>query len=287
MKKSILFLFLSIFILLHCASQNSTQSAAFNAFSQGAKSYQEGDWTSCVFMLRRATSYTQNYNADTYYMLIMAEVYSKNYSLALTDCDTFIKNWPESSYISNILYQRGLCLFYQGEYEKSILQLSDFCHDYPKHEMYPAALYWIAESFFVNYNYEDAEVLYKRIVKDYSESERAALAQYRLETITQSRREERLLYLLKQLGEEYLTAKEEYERQIQENSDDNLTSIRQRLEEVQHKNILLQEELDKLKGSAEKSDKKGSDSTEENKKRLEELKKKAIHTRELLDKSKE
>ena len=49
---------------------------ATSAFLQGTTAYRNNEWVSAVFLLRKAISYPENFNADTYYMLISAEMYS-------------------------------------------------------------------------------------------------------------------------------------------------------------------------------------------------------------------
>ncbi len=276
-----------------CTAQSSSQNVAASAFVQGAKAFSAGEWTSSIFLLRKAVSYPENYNPDTWYMLITAEMYAGEYKNAYQDCETYMRNFPESPYDSYVLYQRGRALFCIGEYEKSVLVLSDFCHQYPEHEMYPSALYWIAESFFATYNYEDAEVLYSAIVNDYSNDAKADSAQYRLETITQADREEKILYLLKETGEEYLAAKEEYERQLKLSGMDSTSDARRRILDLQRSNSELERKVlelehensvlaDRLNDEIDKN----SDIKNETDQLLRDLKKKAAMTQRMLDERK-
>lgn len=227
--------------LLFAAGGESNLAA--NAFVQGTVAFRNSEWMSAVFLLRKAVSYEENNNADTYYMLISAQMYAGEYKSAFQDCETFLKEFPDSPYTSFVTYQKGKALYCLGEYEKSVLLLSDFCHQYPDHEMYASALYWIGESFFASYNYEEASVVYKRILSDYSSDAKAAGAQFRLETIAQSYREEKLLYLLKETGEEYLAAKEEYERQLRAIGSESATEVRHRIVDLQKKNADLENKV--------------------------------------------
>lgn len=271
-------------------AQSSGQNPAVTAFVQGAKAFSSGEWTSSIFLLRKAVSYPENFNADTWYMLITAEMYAGEYKNAFQDCETYTQNFPESPYDSYVLYHRGRALFCMGEYEKSVLVLSDFCHQYPDHEMYPSALYWIAESFFAAYNYEDAEILYTAVVNDYPDDAKADSAQYRLETIKQAAREEKLLYLLKETGEEYLAAKEEYERQLKLSGIDTTSDARRRILDLQRKNadnerrvLELEHEIALLQEKLGDEVAKNSDVKRETTFLLKDLKRKAAETQKLLD----
>ena len=73
-----------------------------------------------------------------------------------------------------------------------------------------------------------------------------ALRQRGIENIAQRSREEKLLYLLKQTGEEYLSAKEEYEKQLKLYNSDAINSTRDKLMETQQKNKDLEEQIRNL-----------------------------------------
>lgn len=287
-------LIMSIFLGGAAFSQTASQSLPVTAFIQGAKAFGSGEWTSSIFLLRKAISYPENYNADTWYMLITAEMYAGEYKNAYQDCETYMQNFPESPYDSYVLYHRGRALFCMGEYEKAVLVLSDFCHQYPDHEMYPSALYWIAEAFFEAYNYEDAEVLYSAIVNDYPDDAKADSAQYRLGTIKQAAREEKLIYLLKETGEEYLAAKEEYERQLRLSGVDSTSDARRRILDLQRTNadlerrvLELENEIAVLQDKLNDEIARNGDIKSETEFLLQDLKKKAAETKKLLEERKE
>lgn len=225
--------------------ENGLDSSAA-AFVQGTTAFRSGEWMSAVFMLRRAVSYPENFNPETWYMLIAAEMYAGEYKSAFQDAETYLSAFPDSLYESYVMYHKGRALFCLGEYERSVLLLSDFCHLYPEHEMYASALFWIAESFYSGYNYDDAEILYSRVVNEFPSDSKASAAQYRIETIAQIRREEKLLYLLKETGEEYLAAKEEYERQLKLSGAENASDIRRRIMDLQMRNSELEKKVSDL-----------------------------------------
>ena len=229
----------------------ATSESASSAFVEACKAYSRGDWSDAKFMLKKAVSYSENMNPDTYYMLITSEVYDGDYRNALDDCNFFIESFPKSVYYPRICYQKGKLLYSLGEYEKSIVVLSDFCHRYEKDDLYSFALFYIGEALFAGYKYDEAAAIYERIVKDFPESEKTPAAQYRLETILQRGREEKLLYLLKQTGEEYLSAKEEYERQLRLYNSESLETARKKLTDAQNKNEQLERQVADLEQEIE------------------------------------
>ena len=224
----------------------TASESASSAFVEACRSYSRGDWSDAKFQLKKAVSYKENLNPDTYFMLIMAEVYDGDNKTALDDCNFFLENFSDSMYFSRVYYQKGKQLYTLGEYEKSIVVLSDFCHLYDEDELYSYALFYIGESLFAGYKYDEAGSVYERIVTEYPESPKTPAAQYRLETILQRGREEKLLYLLKQTGEEYLSAKEEYERQLRLYNSEAMDSTRQKLTAAQARNESLEKQVSEL-----------------------------------------
>lgn len=220
----------------------SSESASM-AFVEGCKAYSIGDWASAKIMLRKAVSYTQNQNADTYYMLISAEINAGDYKGALEDCNYYLEHFKNSIYYPRISYQKGKLLYNLGEYEKSIIALSDFCHQYENNELYPYALFYIGESLYEGYRYNDALEIYDRVVTEFPDFEKVSAAKYKMESISQRSREEKLLYLLKQTGEEYLSAKEDYEKQLRQYNSESVALTRQKLQETQIRNEELEKQI--------------------------------------------
>lgn len=244
MKKNI-FLFVVFLLLAKFSVFSQTAQAAFN---QACNAYRLNDWENSQILFRKAVAYPENSNEETYFMLVSSEIYAGNYAAAIADCSRFLSQFPYGRYVSHVKYQRGRAFYCTGVYSDAVLAFSDFCHEYPDHELYPSALYWIAESFFADYSYDEAARLYLRIVSDFPESEKAPSASYRLESIAQREREEKLLYLLQQTGEEYLFAREEYERQLRTKNVNTAsdTELRRRITELQNKNSELEVKTESL-----------------------------------------
>lgn len=217
--------------------------ASSSAYLEACKAFSRGEWNSAEILLRKAVAYPQNNNADTNYMLITAEIYAGDDSSALKDTEAFLRSYPSSIYTARVQYMRGKLLYNLGEYEKSIIVLSDFCHQYENSELYPSALFYIAESLYSGYKYDEAEALYERIIAQYPDNDKVSASQYRMESIAQRSREEKLLYLLKQTGEEYLAAKEDYEKQLRLYNSEAINTTRERLADAQQKNQELEDQI--------------------------------------------
>jgi len=158
-------------------------------------------------------------------------MYAEQYEAVLQDGLFFRRVFPDSSYRSYVEYQIGRALYYTGKYDESIRCLGDFCTQYPAHELYPSALFWMAESLYVTYYFDLARSVYERIIREYPHSPKTTESLYRIDVISQREKEEKLLYLLKVTGEEYLSSKEEYERQLKQYQTEESIGLRRQLNE--------------------------------------------------------
>lgn len=218
MKKSVLAAFILTFSLSAVFAQGAAGaklSASERAnLKQGADAYKNEDWTSAIFFLRKVVSVSGSASDENLFMLIKSEIYAGEYRQAQNDCEKFLNQFAFSPYAEYVSYQNGRLLHLLARNEDAILSLSDFCHQNPESELYPLALFWIAECFYDEYNFDSARALYERVVGDYPACDKAPQAQYKLDLIERREREEKLLYLLKVIGEENLSTREEYERQL-------------------------------------------------------------------------
>ena len=169
---------------------------------QGADAYKNGDWTSAIFFLRKVVAVPQTVSDENMFMLIKSEIFAGEYRQAQNDCEKFMEQFTFSPYFEYVSYQNGRLLHLLARNDDAILSLSDFCHQNPDSELYPLALFWIAECFYDEYNFDSARALYERVVSDFAACEKAPQSQYKLDLIERRAREEKLLYLLKVIGEE-------------------------------------------------------------------------------------
>ena len=242
MKKLLSIIFAA---LLLCGTSVSlfARDASSVVYIEACNAFSRGEWESAELLLRKALAYSQNNNADTNYLLITAEIYADDNISALKHTEAFLRNYPDSIYIPRVQFMRGKLLYSLGDYEKAIIVLSDFCHQYESNELYPSALFYIAESLYEGYKYDEAESIYERILIQYPDSNKGSAAKFRIESIAQRSREEKLLYLLKQNGEEYLAAKEDYERQLRLYNSEAIDTTRDRLIDSQRKTQELEEQI--------------------------------------------
>ncbi len=246
-KKSLFLVFFAAIFAFSSFSQAATgknsESQRAN-LRQGADAYKNEDWVSAMFFLRKGVSTPTGANDENMFMLIKSEIYAGEYKQAQIDCENFLTKYTFSPYMEYVQYQNGRLLHLLARNEDAIISLSDFCHQNTESQLYPLALFWIAEAFYDEYNFESARGLYQRVVSDYTGSEKAPQAQYKLDLIERRAREEKLLYLLKVIGEENLSTREEYERQLRVYALEDEHGVRRSLIEAQSRIAELEEQLD-------------------------------------------
>ena len=211
------------------SSAFSVSTLETDAYVQGLVSYKKGEWADACVYLRQSVNNAEYATDSNWYMIIMSEVYSENYDAAISDCDYFIDNYSESNLLSFVEFQRGRAYHSVGLNDNAVMALSSFCNEYPDSDMYSSALFWIAECFYDDYDFETARSLYERIVAEFPQSSKREDAEFKLYLITQHDREQKLLYLLKMTGEEYLNSRENYEKQLRMMQTDDMTELRRQL----------------------------------------------------------
>lgn len=231
---------------------------------QGYEAFREGDWVSALFFLRKAVGYG-NASQEAWYLLILSEMYGQEYEAAAQDCRQYMELFPEGALAPLVEYQYGRALYCSGQYQEAISQFSEFCHTYPSSEFYPSAVFYIAESFFNEYNYSSAKSLYQRLVEDYPAAERTPEARDRLLLIAQAEREEKLLYLLRVTGEEYLAAKEDYEKQLRQYQSEDSMGLQDQLSKSFSDMQVMRTTVEELQGQNAEQARRISQLEEENK----------------------
>jgi hypothetical protein len=174
----------------------------------------------------------------------MSQMFNGNYDDVLKDGEAFCKLYPNSEYKIYVDYQMGRALHYKGRYTESISLLQKFCSENENNELFSSALFWMAESFYASYYFDEAKGLYERIVTDFPNSAKYIESLYRLDLIVQRKKEEKLLYLLKVTGEEYISSKENYDRQIKQYNTEESIGLRNQLRIANENLKKVQSELE-------------------------------------------
>ncbi len=247
MKKSIIICLCLCFSFGMFFGQTSEQERVTSSFGKdlvmGLEAYKLGNWEDTLFFLKRTNEY-QNATSDVvWYFVVMSQINIGDYESVYKNGQIFIKEFPDSKYASEILYNTLFSSYKLTMYEQTISGFTNFVQKYPLSVHVPSALYYTAESLYSVYEFEQARALYNQILLDYPTSEYYSDAQYRIELLDHREREEKLLYLLRVTGEETLAAKEGYEKQIKELQSEESVMLRQRILELE--SLVTQLEVEK------------------------------------------
>ncbi|MEE0879254.1 MAG: tetratricopeptide repeat protein [Treponemataceae bacterium] len=227
-----------------CISFGITQVTTDDYLNKGLQAYKDGNWESAILLLKNAVSIPESSTPEVLYVLVMSEMFNGNYQDVLKDGKTFCNLYPTSEYKVYVDYQMGRALHYLGRYVDSISVLQKFCADNQDNELFSSALFWMAESFYASYYFDEAKGLYERVVTDFPDSPKYVESLYRLDLIVQREKEEKLLYLLKVTGEEYISSKENYDRQIKQYNTEESIGLRNQLRIANDNLKKSQSELD-------------------------------------------
>ena len=242
--KKIIALFVFSFVLV---SFGMSQVSTDDYLNKGLQAYKDGNWESAILLLKNAVSLPESSTPEVLYVLVMSEMFNGDYDDVLKDGKTFASLYPESEYKVYIDYQMGRALHYLGRYVDSISVLQKFCTENENNELFSSALFWMAESFYASYYFDEAKGLYERVVSDFPNSPKYVEALYRLDLIIKREKEEKLLYLLKVKGEEYISSKENYDRQIKQYNTEESIGLRNQLRITNDNLKKSQSELEILK----------------------------------------
>ena len=97
----------------------------------------------------------------------------------------FLKDFPASPYADDAAYWMADCYFKQGDYRLAVLRFNDVVRVYPTGNKAADALYRQGESLLkLGPGFHDAaRTVFKQVVKDYPDSDRAREAEQQLEVI--------------------------------------------------------------------------------------------------------
>lgn len=255
LKKNVLTFTLFLFCLCQINLYAEENQSDVDFLTKGYEAFYNGDWDTSSLLLKKAISSPENFTAEVWYMLIMCYVNSGKYGEVVSSASIFFENFDDSDLKSYVLYQQGKAYHLLNQNDSAVLVLSDFCHQNPESELYSSALYWLGECFFADYNYETARALYERVVSDFPDSSKCEDSKFKLDMINQREREQKLLYLLKMTGEEYLYSKENYEKQLKEYQTQDIVSLRKQLKDATQRIKELEESNSKVLENAKNQEK--------------------------------
>jgi tol-pal system protein YbgF len=132
------------------ADDDSTTSAEVAAYQQALSAWRDGDHKACIDLFRK-----------------------------------FLQTYPASPYADDAAYWMADCHFKQGDYRVAVLRFNDVVRVYPNGNKAPDALYRQGESLLRLGPgfYDAARTVFKQVLKEYPDSDRAREARQQLEAI--------------------------------------------------------------------------------------------------------
>ena len=284
--KKVVFACLLAFVFLLHAQESPVQSV----LADGLNAYRARDYVSAVFFLRKALTDPSACNDGVLYTYIMSEMQTGDYTSVYADTEKFLSRYASSPYSDVVLFQQGKALFNLREYDRAVVVFSDYCHRNPDDALYPSALFYLAECFYAGYDYERALPVYRKVAAEYPDNSNVQACLHRVESIMQKKREDKLLYLLKKCGEDYLASKENYEKIIRQYEMENSVDINQQLKNLRARTAELEASLEnersrvaELERQLEKYESADAEADERFRKELERLNASAGELQNFLD----
>ncbi|MBN1829545.1 MAG: tol-pal system protein YbgF [Deltaproteobacteria bacterium] len=105
------------------------------------------------------------------------------YGNARRKFEEFQTNFPENEYSDNAQFWIGECYYFEGQFEKAILEYEKVIKNFPKGNKVPSALLKQALAFKKLDDSDSAKLLLQRIIKEYPGTTSAKLARDRLSDI--------------------------------------------------------------------------------------------------------
>ena len=264
-----------------------------NQLQEGIGLFKTGQYGQAVLSFRNVILSPQDspYKPDAYFWISKSYLAIQKLDDAERNLEFFLNNYPYHPYFSEGLYQKGRLLFLQKDPESAIQVFQSFMSQYPGSSFVPNSLFWIGESLYELGRLEEAALIFARVAKDFPRSFKVEPARYRLSMIEFKKRENEILKLLKWSHEESLKVVEEFQRR--EKAYEQAISAYQRklsgltpgdeqssLEKMREKIEALRRENDSLKGEIETLKRQPSNLSEQGSLEKEDL---AEKRRELLE----
>jgi tol-pal system protein YbgF len=107
----------------------------------------------------------------------------KNYKVAIERLKAYIGNEPKGAQVASAQYYIAESLYFQNQFEDSILEYQTLVSGYPKNSLVSAALLKQGLAFQALGDKASAKLLYQKVVRDHPKSYAAGVAKERLKTI--------------------------------------------------------------------------------------------------------
>jgi len=190
------------------------QEALADPLSQGEKLFEAMDYQGALGSFQKIYDdpSLMDYRPAAVFWLGKTYLILNDVKRADKNISYFLINYPGHALESEALYTKGRILLVLGDYEGSIGILNQFLAKYGENSFTPNSIFWIAEGTYQLGRWNEARLLYDRLLKIYPSSGKAEAAGHRVALIEWKLREEELLNLLKWSHQESMNAFDEFQR---------------------------------------------------------------------------
>ncbi|MEW6412817.1 MAG: outer membrane protein assembly factor BamD [Candidatus Zixiibacteriota bacterium] len=213
---AIMLTLLTIFVsnFVGCGGRPSLANlTARELFDKGKAKYSEKDYFDAIEYFQAIVyNYPGESMVDTaQYYLALSYFGNHEYELAQVEFNRLLVNYPSSVYFEHSIFMKAVCFFEgtprhygldQSDLETAIKQFDDFIIDYPEAELVPEAQRYLllartrlAKKYYnsgVVYNrlgaYESAGIYFQKVVDDFTDTEFAPQATYKIAEMEYKRR---------------------------------------------------------------------------------------------------
>ncbi|RWU12871.1 tol-pal system protein YbgF [Pseudidiomarina gelatinasegens] len=120
---------------------------------------------------------------DAYEQAIQLVLRDKRYDAAVPAFESFIKNYPDSTYVPNAHYWLGQLLFAESKYDQAKVHFSTVVTDFPDSNKRGDCILKLGIIAQQQNQTEQARELYNQVITEYADSTEAGLARKRLSNL--------------------------------------------------------------------------------------------------------
>jgi tol-pal system protein YbgF len=108
---------------------------------------------------------------------------TEEYSKAALIFEKFIKEKPKSKFIDTAIFWNAESYFLQADYAKAVGEYQKIIKKYPKSIKVSPSIYKQGLSFFKRQSFDEAKLFFKKVIKEFPQSREANLAKQKVEEI--------------------------------------------------------------------------------------------------------
>lgn len=200
-------------LIFACVQVFAQETAPDILFAKGFDLFKNGRFadSAAAFEALAADKAAGNILADVRYMQIVSLLNAGRPAEADILAAQFNRLFPGNSRGAEMTYQQGRIAFAQSHYKEALDYFSRFMADFPDSAMYPDALFWHSETLYQLGRIGPAHDGMRRLLAQFPESDKRAVAEWRLEVMGLEAREGRLKRILDFSREESLQRQRDYE----------------------------------------------------------------------------